>query len=186
MSYNGIGLKSAKGSSTSGFIQRNSADSKINSRDESKGKQFFKRKLNKKYNEKVEKQRKVSELNIDSNLIEHENKRLMEIKIMEYQDQLENDDNLSDEKIQELVNSYRNKINKKNYFNKNHREFKADLAYNKVINPFKNDRKYDDDDDINTNIANTNKNADVVGNSKEIKLKEENKKDTDSNRVLSK
>lgn len=179
MSYNGIGLKSAKGSSTSGFIQRNSADSKIKSRDESKGKQFFKRKLSKRYNEKVEKQRKVSELNLDSNLIEHENKRLMEMKVMEYQDQLENDDSLSDEKIQELVNNYRNKINK--------RKSKADLAYNKVINPYKNDRKYGNDN-IFTKNANTNdgsnKDSNVINNSKEVKVKEVNEKDTDSNKVL--
>lgn len=143
MSYNGIGLKSAKGSSTSGYIQRNSGDAKVDKIGESKGKHFYKRKLNEKYSNKVEKQRKISNLSMDKDIVSHEIKREIEVKVMEYRDQIEDDNSdIDDEKIDALVEKYRNQLvnaRRKDEERKRKSAIKTDrstFAYNKVVNPF--------------------------------------------------
>ncbi|KAG0678439.1 RNA-splicing factor [Pichia californica] len=139
MSYNGIGLKSVKGSSTSGFVQRNAGDSQIRSGSgESQGKQFYGRQLVERRNERVEKQRKVSSMTMDYAIWEHEKKRQIEIKAMEYRDELEQDDNLTDEKIDELVNKFRNNLLKSKQPKKSNWKYndREKYAYNKAMNPF--------------------------------------------------
>lgn len=108
MSYNGIGLKSAKGSSTSGHIQRNIADVKISQKQETKGKLFDNRKLQELKWEKVSKKAKATEIPRDEKLLDHERKRLLEVKVQEYRDRLEEGEE-DDETIDRLVAAYRAK-----------------------------------------------------------------------------
>ena len=130
MSYNGIGLKSAKGSSTSGYIQRNLGDIRVSKQGENEGKKYKQRQLNSIKREKVEKDIKRNTSNNkqlienDKELIKHEIRKRNEIKIMEFRDKIEEDNpELEDDKIDEIVNEYREKLNKS--------------SYNASINPFK-------------------------------------------------
>lgn len=130
MSYNGIGLKSAKGSSTSGYIQRNLGDIRVSKQGENEGKKYKQRQLNTIKREKVEKDIKRNTSNNkqlienDKELIKHEIRKRNEIKIMEFRDKIEEDNpELDDDKIDEMVNEYREKLNKS--------------SYNASINPFK-------------------------------------------------
>ena len=130
MSYNGIGLKSAKGSSTSGYIQRNLGDIRVSKQGENEGKKYKQRQLNSIKREKVEKDIKRNTSNNkqlienDKELIKHEIRKRNEIKIMEFRDKIEEDNpELDDDKIDTMVNEYREKLNKS--------------SYNASINPFK-------------------------------------------------
>ena len=130
MSYNGIGLKSAKGSSTSGYIQRNLGDIRVSKQGENEGKKYKQRQLNSIKREKVEKDIKRNTSNNkqlienDKELIKHEIRKRNEIKIMEFRDKIEEDNpELDDDKIDAMVNEYREKLNKS--------------SYNASINPFK-------------------------------------------------
>ncbi|GMM48329.1 U2-type spliceosomal complex subunit [Pichia kluyveri] len=130
MSYNGIGLKSAKGSSTSGYIQRNLGDIRVSKQGENEGKKYKQRQLNTIKRGKVEKDIKRNTSNNkqlienDKELIKHEIRKRNEIKIMEFRDKIEEDNpELDDDKIDEMVNEYREKLNKS--------------SYNASINPFK-------------------------------------------------
>lgn len=134
MSYNGIGLKSAKGSSTSGYVQRNVTDAKAERIGESKGKHYYKRRLTEKHQEKVEKQRKFANLSIDKDILDHETKRDIEIKVMEYRDKVEAENSdMEDEEIDKLVDHYRIKLHKVRQKQPREREH---LSYNRAINPF--------------------------------------------------
>ena len=112
MSYNGIGLKSAKGSSTSGYIQKSLADN-----EGSINKNYLKRK-----NERLHKVQKLKEkearkrlLDIaggrkDKSITEHLNKREIELRVSELRDKLENaqekDTSITDEYIEETCRDY--------------------------------------------------------------------------------
>lgn len=101
MSYNGIGLSSAKGSSTSGFVQQSlafNADSK-NARNSNRAGS----------DKKVVKQ--------DETIKAHKARREIELLVSEYRDKLEDaaeeDHNLSDSVIDEKCKEYRESLLRK-------------------------------------------------------------------------
>lgn len=140
MSYNGIGLKSAKGSSTSGHIQRNISCVKKERKGQSEGKQFLERQLIKQRDDKTEKQRhKSSTLLIEKDLDEHEKRRQIEVKVAKYRDQLEeeveegNEEETDEGKIDEIISCkvalYRKKLLAQ------HKKAQR-VPYTKRVNPF--------------------------------------------------
>ena len=105
MSYNGIGLKSAKGSSTSGYIQKSLADN-----EGSINKNYLKRR-----NERLHKIQKLKENEArkrlldtasgrkrDESITEHLNKREIELRVSELRDELED----AQEKDASITNEY--------------------------------------------------------------------------------
>lgn len=116
MSYNGIGLKSAKGSSTSGYIQKSLADN-----EGSINKNYLKRK-----NERLHKVQKLKEkearkrlLDIaggrkDKSITEHLNKREIELRVSELRDKLEDaqekDTSITNEYIEETCQRLRKEL----------------------------------------------------------------------------
>lgn len=97
MSYNNVGLKTAKGSSTSGHIQRSLA-----------GHNGSNQNYNKR-NQRVESTRtreSVSNKSKDSKLVDHLQKREIELRVSELRDQLE-DGNDDDETIDQKCNKLR-------------------------------------------------------------------------------
>ncbi|OBA14537.1 uncharacterized protein OGAPODRAFT_43800, partial [Ogataea polymorpha] len=103
--YNGIGLSTARGSGTNGYVQRNLSNLHGNARiDESGGKQYLRRQLRQK-NERKQVATTVRDRDIDL----HERKRQLEIKVMEYREKLE-DDGLEDSEIDKKVEEYRERL----------------------------------------------------------------------------
>lgn len=99
MSYNNIGLKSAKGSSTSGHIQRSLAS-------DSKHNQNYNKRKGKVTRERQEAAKQ------DSKLLDHITKREIEVRVSEYRDELEegsDDDETIDRKCEELRNELKSK-----------------------------------------------------------------------------
>lgn len=123
MSYNGIGLSSAKGSGTSGFVQR--TESKNETEDE--GKLYLKRQLMAKKAEYNERQSRQFDLPIDNYLKVHEFEREREVKVSEYMDQLEDEGSYNSDQINELVIEFRKGL-------KQNPE-----SYNVKVNPFNNE-----------------------------------------------
>lgn len=107
MSYNGIGLSTARGSGTSGFIQSNSASRGVYR----SGKYEHRREEEEKarYNESKLRLTSVSDRNIDSDLVEHEKKRKIEVKVLELQVELE-DQGLPEDEIDERTSELRLKL----------------------------------------------------------------------------
>lgn len=93
MSYNGIGLSTARGSGTNGYIQKNTtrvSESKYKRRQE-----------NKRQSEKVAKLVTVK----DKSLVDRERRREIELRVSELRDELEDQDmdgELIDEKCDQL------------------------------------------------------------------------------------
>lgn len=106
MSYNGIGLSTAKGSGTSGFIQK--TDSQKVTPDE--GKLFLKRQLEAKKVEYQEKQDRQMALPTDEYILQHERDRRLEVQVSEYMDQLQDEGNYSPGEIDQLVSQFRLKV----------------------------------------------------------------------------
>ncbi|KAH3675658.1 hypothetical protein WICMUC_002575 [Wickerhamomyces mucosus] len=103
MSYNGIGLSTARGSGTNGYIQKNvTHKNSLTS--------YQKRQSQKKLDSKL----KTSNVTLDSikdqELEIHNRKREIELKISEFRDKLEENDDLSDTEIEEKVEDFRNRI----------------------------------------------------------------------------
>lgn len=99
MSYNNIGLKSAKGSSTSGRIQRSLAS-------DSKHNQNYNKRKGRVTRERQEATRQ------DSKLLDHICKREIEVRVSEYRDELEegsDDDEAIDRKCEELRNELKSR-----------------------------------------------------------------------------
>lgn len=133
MSYNGIGLSSAKGSSTSGFIQRNVADAKSQRNKESQGKHYYKRQLDQKRQAKIEKIKRSSGLPVDREILDHESRREAEIEVMKYRDRVEEENpELSDGEIDTMVDAFRvaqrTKVAR--------RKATKPVPYNATVNPF--------------------------------------------------
>ncbi|ODV87821.1 hypothetical protein CANARDRAFT_5135 [[Candida] arabinofermentans NRRL YB-2248] len=104
MSYNGIGLNTAKGTGTNGYVQRNLSNDVSNRRDGTNGRLFLQREKAKASFEKRQNRREVEK---DQALTLHERKRQVEVKVMEYRDELEEDESLDDEEIEYRVADYR-------------------------------------------------------------------------------
>ncbi|CDK27181.1 unnamed protein product [Kuraishia capsulata CBS 1993] len=111
MSYNGIGLKTARGTGTNGYVQRNLASAK---RQEGQANgQFARRELisgtnNKNY---VRTQKQLS-LGKDVEISEHESKRAIEVRCMDLREELE-DGGLDDETIDLRVDEFRERLMKR-------------------------------------------------------------------------
>lgn len=95
MSYNGIGLTTARGSGTNGYIQKNTTRITQSS--------YKRRQENKKTS-------KVIDLVVkDQSLIQREKKRDVELKVSELRDELEDDD-LDDEEIDKRCEELRQEL----------------------------------------------------------------------------
>ncbi|CCC68326.1 hypothetical protein NCAS_0B02420 [Naumovozyma castellii] len=106
MSYNGIGLKSAKGSSTSGHIQKSLANNTARiSKSKDKGNQT---KTNPRlvHLEKIQKVDALADKKVLS-IVSHMTKREIELRVSELRDKLEDEDKLTDEQIDEKCNTLR-------------------------------------------------------------------------------
>ncbi|OUM52113.1 hypothetical protein BVG19_g1271 [[Candida] boidinii] len=122
MSYNGIGLKSARGSGTNGYVQRNLSNIKEKyDTDGAQNKQYQRRKQLKSYSDKkYDKNDKLirSSNSLKLELYDHQMKRELELKVMEYRDKLEDefeeegsdDTEDTDLIIEKLVKEYREKL----------------------------------------------------------------------------
>lgn len=100
MSYNGIGLSTARGSGTNGYIQKNYTKNTETS---------YSRRLKNKQSD-IKKNQIVSFQ--DKELIKHESKREMDLKVSEYRDKLEDqeDPELDDEEIDIKCKKYRDDL----------------------------------------------------------------------------
>ncbi|TID30957.1 hypothetical protein CANINC_000479 [Pichia inconspicua] len=108
MSYNGIGLKSAKGSATSGHIQKSLYQEK---QDFTKGKLYESRRTREERRHKVYKQRRMETMPLDKAIIEHEAARALEVAVAERRDELEEEyPDKSDKEIDEMVAKYREEL----------------------------------------------------------------------------
>ncbi|KAL6021281.1 Serine/arginine repetitive matrix protein 2 [Candidozyma auris] len=87
MSYNGIGLQTPRGTGTSGYVQKNLADKKV---------QGYRKKREREAEEaerKAAKERQVkSRRSVGEDIREHERKREIELKCAELRDKLEDED----------------------------------------------------------------------------------------------
>ncbi|CAI1861119.1 hypothetical protein SEUBUCD646_0B05800 [Saccharomyces eubayanus] len=106
MSYSGIGLKSAKGSSTSGHVQRSLASNTDRRRAQGSQRQRDKA-INKPTHSRVNKP-----LAVQKEMSTHMEKREIEVQVSELRDWLEDDESLSDEQINEQCETLRNKLTK--------------------------------------------------------------------------
>ncbi|GME78628.1 unnamed protein product [Ambrosiozyma monospora] len=110
MSYNGIGLSTARGSGTNGYIQRNLSNLHQGKKGKSEGKLFLQRELKKQQQERKSKLEKATAEFFDNDISEHEKRRAIEVKVMDYREALEDDDNLDDDEIEKQVVAFRNKL----------------------------------------------------------------------------
>lgn len=106
MSYNGIGLSTARGSGTNGYIQKNYTRSSESS--------YSKRQKNK-LND-LKRDQLVSGFK-DQELVKHEEKRELDLKVSEYRDRLEDGDGegdgeeeLSDGEIEARCKKFREEL----------------------------------------------------------------------------
>ncbi|OWB80311.1 hypothetical protein B5S32_g4575 [[Candida] boidinii] len=155
MSYNGIGLKSARGSGTNGYVQRNLSNIKDKyDTDGTQNKQYQRRKQLKNYSDKKYDKndkliRSVNTLKLE--LHDHQMKRELELKVMEYRDQLEDEfeeevsgDDTEDNDsvvIEKLVKEYREKLindmNNRNMRDKKYEAYKNMNEKEKKLQGFK-------------------------------------------------
>lgn len=107
MSYNGIGLQTARGSGTSGYIQ-----SHRGSRAQFKPGFYEQRKENERLYERGLEQTSLTNLSdrkVDEGIIEHEKKRAIEAKCFELQDELE-EEGVGEAEIEQRVSELRQKL----------------------------------------------------------------------------
>ncbi|CCH62617.1 hypothetical protein TBLA_0H03360 [Henningerozyma blattae CBS 6284] len=102
MSHNGVGLKTAKGSSTSGHIQRSLAHNEYNNKNYTKRAQEAKQKP---------KTRAVVKPSIkDAKLKIHQDKRSIQLQVSEYRDHLEDSTDLTDQDIDHKCQLFKEKL----------------------------------------------------------------------------
>ncbi|CAI4057802.1 hypothetical protein SUVZ_02G5870 [Saccharomyces uvarum] len=104
MSYSGIGLKSAKGSSTSGHVQRSLASNTDRRRAQGSQRQRDNA-INKAIHSRANKP-----LTVQKEMSTHMEKREIEVQVSELRDRLEDDESLSDEQINEQCQTLRTKL----------------------------------------------------------------------------
>ncbi|ODV93470.1 hypothetical protein PACTADRAFT_5251 [Pachysolen tannophilus NRRL Y-2460] len=108
MSYNGIGLKTARGSGTNGYVQKN-----IGSVASGGIGHYERRQLRSKDQERSYiKSKNLIKINQerDENLLLHNRKRDIEVKCMQLREKLEDEDELDDEAIDMKVDALRKKL----------------------------------------------------------------------------
>lgn len=120
MSYNGIGLPSAKGSSTSGHIQRSLASNE--DRDKNRGKDYLKRQAEAKKLKNQGGVNRVKKINItnsdNANAVKRYSLREIELRVSELRDSLEDkmdassDNELTPEDIDKQCQQLRERLKK--------------------------------------------------------------------------
>lgn len=104
MSYNGIGLSTARGSGTNGFIQKNYTRSNNET-------SYSKRLKNKQNDAKRDALINNSDLIKDKELVKHDEKRSIELKVSEYRDKLEEEDeDMDDDEIDAKCKEYKEEL----------------------------------------------------------------------------
>ncbi|CAI4387850.1 ALI_HP2_G0033100.mRNA.1.CDS.1 [Saccharomyces cerevisiae] len=106
MSYNGIGLKSAKGSSTSGHVQRSLAS---NNRRRPQGSQQ-QRQQRQNAIKKASHDKASRPLAVQKQIETHMEKREIEVQVSELRDRLEEEETLSEEQIDKKCEALRAKL----------------------------------------------------------------------------
>ncbi|EJS42178.1 cwc21p [Saccharomyces arboricola H-6] len=104
MSYNGIGLKSAKGSSTSGHVQRSLANNP-NRRRPQGSQQQHPTAIKKASQDKTNRP-----LAVQKQMATHMEKREIEVQVSELRDRLEDDESLPEEQIDAQCKALRAKL----------------------------------------------------------------------------
>ncbi|CAI4059433.1 hypothetical protein SKDZ_04G6730 [Saccharomyces kudriavzevii ZP591] len=105
MSYNGIGLKSAKGSSTSGHVQRSLASSTNRRRPQGSEQQQRSKAINKASHGRVNRP-----LAVQKHMETHMEKREIELQVSKLRDRLEDDESLPEEQIDAQCETLRAKL----------------------------------------------------------------------------
>ncbi|CCH46660.1 Pre-mRNA-splicing factor [Wickerhamomyces ciferrii] len=107
MSYNGIGLSTARGSGTNGFIQKNNSFAVGKNHNELSS--YAKRQKNKQDNLKRDQFINIK----DKEIVNHEQKRKeIDLKVSEYRDKLEDDEelDLNDDEIDIKCKEFKDKL----------------------------------------------------------------------------
>lgn len=104
MSYNGIGLSTARGSGTNGYVQKNIGNRSTVGHFERRKQQLEERE---RLYASSSRHRKITK---DQELIDHETKREIELKCSVLRDELEENDELEDEQIDLKVDDLRKKL----------------------------------------------------------------------------
>lgn len=142
MSYNGIGLQSVKGSSTSGHVQKNlsSTSSRVskNGFHESRKLKINQDKLSNDLNNINNELKQNNE--IKKELINHESLRKIEVKCMDLREKLEDEDVLNDDEIDFKVDELRKKLIKENEDVNDNKEKKT-YEYKRLYNEKEKSRR---------------------------------------------
>lgn len=106
MSYNGIGLQTPRGSGTSGYVQKSIADRKNEGFRQKRDREAFEE-------ERREVKARHTEIrrNAGTEILDHNNKRWIEVQCMELRDKLEDRD-VDDDEINKKVANLRQKLTK--------------------------------------------------------------------------
>ncbi|CAI4038333.1 hypothetical protein SMKI_04G6770 [Saccharomyces mikatae IFO 1815] len=107
MSYNGIGLKSAKGSSTSGHVQRSLASNPNRRRPQDSQLQRLQQQ---KAIKKASRDKANRPLAVQKQMETHLEKREIEVQVSELRDRLEEDESVSEEQIDKKCEALRAKL----------------------------------------------------------------------------
>ncbi|KAJ2741227.1 RNA-splicing factor [Coemansia sp. BCRC 34301] len=97
--YNGIGLNTPRGSGTSGHVVRNLSALKPGQADRGRQQQ-----------QQHDRDHAPSTRPLDKGILEHEQRRQVEVKCLELQDELEDQGTLNDTEIEERVNKFRSQL----------------------------------------------------------------------------
>ncbi|MCP8717003.1 MAG: hypothetical protein M5E90_06245 [Asgard group archaeon] len=142
MSYNGIGLQSVKGSSTSGHVQKNlsSTSSRVLKPGfhESRKLKINQDKLSNDLNNINNELKQNNE--IKKELINHESLRKIEVKCMDLREKLEDEDVLNDDEIDFKVDELRKKLIKENEDVNDNKEKKT-YEYKRLYNEKEKSRR---------------------------------------------
>ncbi|ODQ79706.1 hypothetical protein BABINDRAFT_161419 [Babjeviella inositovora NRRL Y-12698] len=115
MSYNGIGLQTAKGSATNGHVQRNISSIKASHKEDASQGHYSKRRIHEAASGARSRNVTQSSVNysLSTEILDHEKKREIEVKCAELRDRLEDDDGNEDEYIDSQVSALRQKLTAK-------------------------------------------------------------------------
>ncbi|AMD20769.1 HDR026Cp [Eremothecium sinecaudum] len=106
MSYNGIGLKTAKGSSTSGYVVKSLADN-----NEKRDAKNYQSRQYRNTKEQTSVGTKVTNVrNVDNSISQRNSKREVEVKVSELRDRLEDEGNDDEDVIDVKCNELRSKL----------------------------------------------------------------------------
>ncbi|ANB11654.1 Pre-mRNA-splicing factor CWC21 [Sugiyamaella lignohabitans] len=110
MSYNGIGLKTARGSGTNGYIQKSSATERF-----SEGVYAHRQRQQARYerDQRIWASTNIADRYVDQGIIEHDRKRQVEVKCCELRDKLEEAGDIAEDEIEKQVSDLRKELHEK-------------------------------------------------------------------------